>query len=57
MSAHRITDSSNRIFYTDHDEALFQNGQTYNTLMNGNSLLATVQPDPNGISNGEYLFK
>lgn len=51
LSAHIIKDSSNRIFYTDHDEALFQNGQTYNTLMNGNSLLATVQPDPNGISN------
>jgi hypothetical protein len=51
LSAHIISDSSNRVFYTDHDDSVFQNGQTYQTLNPMFSLMAEVQQDPNLIYN------
>lgn len=54
LSAHIVTDSSNRIFYTDHDDSLFANGQSYMTLLPGNSLTANVQPDSSGVSNSKF---
>jgi hypothetical protein len=43
LSAHIIVDNQqNNIYYTDNDQVLFQNGQTYTTLNPGVLLTATV---------------
>ena len=48
LSAHIIPD---RVIYTDHDDVIFQNGQTYSTMNPTFALSAVVQQDPTGVSN------
>lgn len=48
LSAHIIPD---RVIYTDHDDVIFQNGQSYSTMNPMYSLTAQVQPDPTGVAN------
>jgi uncharacterized surface protein with fasciclin (FAS1) repeats len=52
LSSHIIIDNSaNRVFYTDHDESIFQSGQSYSTLNPLVQLSASVVIDPQGTSN------
>jgi hypothetical protein len=53
LSTHIIVDSSasNRVFFTDHDESVFINGQTYRTMRPQHQLIANVLTDPSMVSN------
>lgn len=57
LSNHILIDNSNRVFYTDHDDSVFQNAQTYSTLNPNVMLTAKVEKDEVGVSNtvGFYL--
>lgn len=56
LSAHIIQDNSNRVFYTDHDDSVFQNGQTYSSMNPSVVLTASVMQDPNMINNSKFIF-
>jgi len=51
LGAHIITDGSNKIFFTDHDESIFTNGRQYSTMSPGTTLTTQVGLDPDGVSN------
>jgi hypothetical protein len=56
LSTHIIIDSDmtqNRIFYTDHDQNVFLNGQVYTTFNPTASLVATVTQMPNEVSSSK----
>lgn len=58
LSNHIIVDSnSNRVFYTDHDDSVFQNGQTYSTLNPNIQITAQVIQDPTSVANSRFYFK
>jgi hypothetical protein len=54
LSDHIIVDTQGgvRVFYTDHDENVFQNGQTYATLNPNLQLVANVVQNPSMPSTG-----
>lgn len=54
ISQHVIINSQNVPYYTEHDQNLFQNGQTYGTAAQGFSLTATVQLDPRNNINSKF---
>lgn len=51
LGAHIITDGSNKIFFTDHDESIFTNGRQYSTMSPGTTLTTQVSLDPDGVTN------
>ena len=52
LSNHIIVDNNaNRVFYTDHDDSVFQNSQTYSTMNPNFMLTANVNQDPTGVIN------
>ncbi|CAF0733711.1 unnamed protein product [Brachionus calyciflorus] len=52
LSNHIIVDNNaNRVFYTEHDESVFQNSQTYSTMNPSFMLTAKVTQDPISGSN------
>lgn len=55
LGTHIITDGSNKIFFTDHDQSIFTSGRTYQTMNPMVSLTANVQLDPDGVSNNVAL--
>ena len=60
LSTHIIVDSDssqNRIFYTDHDANVFQNGQVYTTMNPSTSLVATVTQMPNEVSSSKFVHR
>jgi len=50
LGTHIITDSSNKVFFTDHDESIFTNGRQF-TSMSGYVLNTIVKQDSDGIGN------
>jgi uncharacterized surface protein with fasciclin (FAS1) repeats len=55
LGTHIITDGSNKIFFTDHDQSIFTSGRTYQTMNPQQSLTANVQLDPDGVTNNVVL--
>jgi uncharacterized surface protein with fasciclin (FAS1) repeats len=55
LGTHIITDTSNKVFFTDHDQSVFTNGRTYQTMNPQQSLMANVQLDPDGVNNNVVL--
>lgn len=52
LSNHIIVDNNaNRVFYTDHDESIFQNSQSYSTMNPNFKLTAKVVQDSTGSMN------
>lgn len=55
LAQHIIVSPQNVPYYTEHDQFLFQNGQTYGTVAQGLSLSAHVQLDPKTNINSSCL--
>lgn len=56
LSTHIIVDNSNnRVFYTEHDQNVFQTGQVYPTLYPNTNLVATVTESPNEVTNSKHV--
>jgi hypothetical protein len=55
LSSHIIIDNEqNRMFYTDHDQNIFTNGQRYTTMNQNVYLVATVTQLDNEVSNSKF---
>lgn len=46
LAQHVIVNTQGVPYYTEHDQSLFQNGQSYATVAQGSSLSASVSLDP-----------
>lgn len=56
LAQHIIVGTQNSPYYTEHDQSLFQNGQTYQTVAQSSTLTANVALDPKTNINSEIYF-